>query len=97
MQSRGEVSARVGAGDGRAGIFWREPQRVWLRGDVQRGVWAGHAGVGARGQRAAVVRERAVGASDVSDLCVWQRRAKGKMAAAVGEGRKAWLLWIDGA
>ena len=65
-----------GAATRRAGIFRREPARLRLRGNVQRGVWPGHAGTGARRFRPAQLRLGAKRAGDVSDLHLRHRRAK---------------------
>src|SRR5438270_5631374 len=68
-----------------------------MRRHVERGVWAGDAGAGARGQRRALIRKRAVGAGDVSDLRLRQRRAEAAVAAQACHRGETRLLWPDGA
>ena len=96
-QPRRHVSEAPGAATGRAGIFWREPARIRVRGNVQRGVWAGYAGAGARGLRPAQLYFGAERAGDVSDLHLWLGRAERQMAAAAAIGESHRLFRIDGA
>ena len=77
------------------GFFGASLQGLWLRRHVERRIRTGHAGTGARRFRRALVRQRAVGAGDVSDLYLRLRRAEKYLAARAAEGRKARLLRID--
>ena len=77
------------------GFFGAIAERLRLRGDVERRIRPGHAGTGARRFRRALVRQRAVGAGDVSDLHLRQRRAEKHLVARAAERRKARLLRID--
>ncbi len=91
-QSRSDVSHGPGAAIGRAGIFRREPERLWLRGNVQRRLRPGDAGTGARRFRPAQLRFRAERAGDVSDLHVRLAGTKGQMAAAPAKRKSPGLL-----
>ena len=62
-------------------VLWRQSQGLWLRRHVERGIRPGDAGTGARRLGRAVIRQRAIGARDVSDLRLRQRRAKKHLAA----------------
>ena len=77
------------------GFFGAIARRLRMRGHVERGVRTGHAGTGARRLRRALVRQRAVGAGDVSHLRLRQRRAEKHMASRDAERREAWMLRID--
>src|SRR5438045_999958 len=92
MQSRRTLSARISKANGRDGTLRRQPQGIWMRRNVERGVRARNAGAGVWRQRSAVFCERAVCAGDVSHLCVRQRGAEAAMAAEARDWRKAWLL-----
>ena len=77
------------------GFFGASLERLRLRRHVERRIRPGHAGTGARRFRRALVRQRAVGAGDVSDLHLWQRRAEKHLAAGAAKRRKDRLLRID--
>src|SRR5262249_48085155 len=50
-----------------------------------------------RGLRIAKFHQRAGGAGNVSDPCLWQRRTKREVAAEARGWRGHWLFWVDGA
>src|SRR5208337_2039910 len=87
--------ARTGEAHGRSGILRRLAERLRLRWHVERRVRTGHAGTGARRFRRALVCQRAVGAGDVSDLYLRQRRAEKHLVARAAERRKDRMLRID--
>src|SRR5277367_2763350 len=97
MQPSGPLSARTGETDGRSWILRSLAQRLWLRRHVECRIRPGHTGVGAWRFGRPLICQRAVGAGDVSDLCVWVGRSEKYVAARDAEGRKARLLRIDGA
>src|ERR1700684_2827030 len=97
MQSRGEISQAACAGTGGAGIFRGELEGLWLRGNVERGVRIGDAGIGARRFGSAQFRVGAIFAGDVSDLRFRLGRAKRQVAAADAARQNDRLLRTGGA
>src|ERR1035441_6480161 len=79
-------TARDFGEDGGTGLLRGDPGGVRLRGNVQRGVWAGDAGAGARRLGHAQLCECAVGAGDVPDLHVWDGGTEEPVAAGAGDG-----------
>ena len=75
---------------GRAGIFWREPEGLRLRGNVQRGLRPGDAGTRARRLRPAQLRFRAERAGDVSHLTPTVRRSKKTSGCRCCKAEKRW-------
>src|SRR5271155_5270374 len=95
MQSSWALPTRTGEADGRTGILRGIATGLRLRGHVECRIRPGYTGTRARRLGRALIRQRPVGAGDVSDLCVWQRRAEEHLAARDAERRKARVLRID--
>src|SRR6266567_9465170 len=97
MQPRRALPPRTSKTDGGTRILWCLTERLWMRRYGQRGIRPDDAGTRARRLGRAQLCERAVGTVHVSDLRIRQRRAEADLASTHAEGRKAWLLWPDGA
>ena len=80
---------------GELGFYGASLQGLRLRRHVGGGVRPDDPGTGARRQRRAFVRQRAVGAVHVSHLRLRQRRAEAEVLAQDGVRRNPRMLWFN--
>src|SRR4029077_4389250 len=96
-QSRSNFSKTSRSATWRAGIFWSELARIWMRGNVECRVRINDAGTGARRFRFAKFCFRARRSGDVSDLYVREPRGERQVAATFAARQSDRMFRIDGA